>query len=44
MDMLSSPGCFSSCEALLDLPLNLEIVGGVVVAWEHGRKLWCGPR
>ena len=28
MDMLSSSGCFSFCEALLDLLLNLEIVGG----------------
>ena len=45
MDMLSSSGCFSFCEALLDLLLNLEIVGGgEVVAWEHGRELWFRPR
>ena len=45
MGVLVHPAVFSSCEALLDLLLNLEIVGGgEVVAWEHGRKLWCGPR
>ena len=45
MGVLSSSGCFSSCEVSLDLLLNLDIVGGgEVVAWEHGRKLWCGPR
>ena len=30
MDMLSSSGCFSSCEVFLDLLLNLEHCGG---AW-----------
>ena len=44
MDTLSSPGCFSSCEVFLDLLLNLDIVGGVVAAWEHGRELWFRPR
>ena len=33
MDMLSSPGRFSSCEGLLDFLLNLDIVGGAVAAW-----------